>query len=150
MNVYLAKESDGRTLAENMDLCGGYAYGATEAEALAKIEELSAHCQTIDTREWREWVNFVAERMHNERDWNQFLAQWRESFAAKPILDALLQDNWKLTTPEGPWRVIEWPGYPEYRHHRTIFPFADSDRLGPVLLCRMAIHLELRNELIVR
>jgi hypothetical protein len=147
MGILIDLEKDGRYLAENTELCGGYAYGATQEEALAKIRALTAACTTIDTREWREWLVFFSERL-DERDWNELMAEWRAAYPAKAVLDALLRDGWKLTGPEGAWRVIEWPGEPEYRHYRTCFPFQDGDMLGPVLLARLAIHLELRKILL--
>lgn len=152
--IVLDVEEDGRRLAEDTGFAGAYAYGATDEEALRNLRALNPGQRRIETMSFEEWIAphlDLARRKNGWAEaWRELRADWRESLPARAVWDALLRGGWSAAEGAGAGRVIHWPGVPEHRHHRTLFPFADSDMLGPALLSKLALHLELRRDLIVR
>ena len=59
---------------------------------------------------------------------------WR-SVRARVLLQALLRIGWSIKRQTGSHRVMNRQGWPDY-----VFPFHDSDEVGPRMLSRVAKH----------
>ena len=54
---------------------------------------------------------------------------------ARVLLQALLRIGWSIKRQTGSHRVMNPQGWPDY-----VFPFHDSDEVGPRMLARVAKH----------
>ena len=63
------------------------------------------------------------------------MSRWSSTRAQK-VLAALLRIGWTIKRQAGTsHRVLARPGWPDY-----VFPFRDSDEIGPKMLARIAKH----------
>ncbi|HEX5123338.1 MAG TPA: type II toxin-antitoxin system HicA family toxin [Rhodanobacteraceae bacterium] len=57
------------------------------------------------------------------------------SVRARVLLQALLRMGWTIKRQSGSHRVLGRTGFPDY-----VFPFHDSEEVGPRMLARVAKH----------
>jgi predicted RNA binding protein YcfA (HicA-like mRNA interferase family) len=68
------------------------------------------------------------------------VSSWPASKATK-VLKALTSIGWKQARQKGSHRTLRRAGWPDY-----VFPFHDSDEIGPRMLARIAKHTGLKRE----
>jgi predicted RNA binding protein YcfA (HicA-like mRNA interferase family) len=68
------------------------------------------------------------------------MSEWRSS-RAKQVLAALLHVGWTTKRQTGSHRILSKTGFPDF-----VFPFHDSEEIGPRMLARIAKRTGLQPE----
>lgn len=68
------------------------------------------------------------------------MSSWPSS-KARRVLSALYKIGWTLKRQSGSHKTLARPGWPD-----VVFPFHDSDEIGPRMLARIAKHTGLKPE----
>jgi predicted RNA binding protein YcfA (HicA-like mRNA interferase family)/predicted RNase H-like HicB family nuclease len=131
--IELERETDGRWIAEVVELPGVLAYGASQDDAIARVQALA--------------LRVVADRLENEEAGarvpehllHRCVSDW-PSTRAKLVL-AGMRIGWAVGRQTGSHKVLSRPGRPN-----LVFAFHDREEIGPRMLARIAKHSGLSPE----